>query len=503
MSVTPRRVAGAGDVAAAKRKQYMRSPLETVRWYHIVTMSWVSPLVKMAVDKVLENGDIWGLRRQNMPAVAAEQLRQAWKQEVEGSPRTGRTPSLFRATMRAYAMRLFLIGLLTACETAVSSSQPFWVKGLLLFLSSQTQGDDRQPLEWGLAYAAAIASVGIVNLILGSISFHLGAMNFAEFKAGMPSLIYEKLLTLSASSKTVSSSGQTLNLLSDVDMMQDMLYCLHLRWIAPIAIVVLLALMVLEIGWAALAGVACMVLLLPFQAYFAHQQGTTFLQLRKVTDERMKTVTEIFMGIRIVKFYAWEKPFTQRIQDIRTKEVQLLYRSALLRTFNLMMFFLWPLLTSFSIFMVYSLQGRELTVPVVFTILSFIGALQYPLAMFPMALSMFAAGNVSANRIGRFLLQPELHGYVQSMAAYREDQGHVSSKAAGADHRDHHQGKMIPNALDSLHRNGSPVHEQQQMIELTARQQSSNELDSECLPLLRCHAQSVSEYVVYCRHCIR
>lgn len=37
----------------------------------------------------------------------------------------------------------------------------------------------------------------------------------------------------------------------------------------------------------------------------------------KQTDARIRMLNEIIRGIQIVKLYAWEKPFTKLIQQIR------------------------------------------------------------------------------------------------------------------------------------------------------------------------------------------
>lgn len=36
-----------------------------------------------------------------------------------------------------------------------------------------------------------------------------------------------------------------------------------------------------------------------------------------LTDSRIRTMNEVVSGIRIIKMYAWEKPFTALINDIR------------------------------------------------------------------------------------------------------------------------------------------------------------------------------------------
>ena len=51
---------------------------------------------------------------------------------------------------------------------------------------------------------------------------------------------------------------------------------------------------------------------------------TSVLRLRvvKVSDKRVTLMNEIVGAMRLIKMYAWEDPFRQRVQDIR-RQVQI------------------------------------------------------------------------------------------------------------------------------------------------------------------------------------
>ena len=44
----------------------------------------------------------------------------------------------------------------------------------------------------------------------------------------------------------------------------------------------------------------------------------------KETDKRVKLMNEVLSGIRVIKYYAWEFAFTQKINIIRGRELELL-----------------------------------------------------------------------------------------------------------------------------------------------------------------------------------
>ena len=48
----------------------------------------------------------------------------------------------------------------------------------------------------------------------------------------------------------------------------------------------------------------------------------------KVTDIRVKLMNEILSGIRVIKYYAWESAFSEKIEIVREEELQLLKQLA-------------------------------------------------------------------------------------------------------------------------------------------------------------------------------
>jgi ATP-binding cassette subfamily C (CFTR/MRP) protein 5 len=53
-----------------------------------------------------------------------------------------------------------------------------------------------------------------------------------------------------------------------------------------------------------------------------------------VTDKRVALMNELINSIRLVKMYAWEKPFFDKIQSVRNDELKLLRRSAFLQSIS-------------------------------------------------------------------------------------------------------------------------------------------------------------------------
>jgi ABC-type bacteriocin/lantibiotic exporter with double-glycine peptidase domain len=50
----------------------------------------------------------------------------------------------------------------------------------------------------------------------------------------------------------------------------------------------------------------------------------------KLKDHRIKMMSEILNGIKVLKLYAWEQAFIRRINDIRDKELKCLRQKAIM-----------------------------------------------------------------------------------------------------------------------------------------------------------------------------
>ena len=74
--------------------------------------------------------------------------------------------------------------------------------------------------------------------------------------------------------------------------------------------------------------------------------------------------------------YAWEQPFTQRIDSLREEEVKNLKKSALLSSFSSTVSPSITIIAGFATFLTMTLAGVDLVTTKAFTILSIFNAMQ-------------------------------------------------------------------------------------------------------------------------------
>ncbi|KAI8844889.1 hypothetical protein BC829DRAFT_445862 [Chytridium lagenaria] len=146
--------------------------------------------------------------------------------------------------------------------------------------------------------------------------------------------------------------------------------------------------------------------------YIAEWANRLLEELMGRTDRRTDVVNEALQGIRIIKFFAWEKNFLRKIKEARSKEM-----SSLVAFFyqNAVSQLVWdgaPLLVSFGTFFVYTvIAGKELDAKTAFASISLFNSLRIPLLAFPEIMVELFQLNVSVGRIQKFLDSPELEKY--------------------------------------------------------------------------------------------
>ena len=84
------------------------------------------------------------------------------------------------------------------------------------------------------------------------------------------------------------------------------------------------------LGWPALVGVASLFLATPVTLVLAKLISDLMATQMKVKDERLRVLSEIISGMRVVKLFAWEGPFTERILERREEETKVLRKKGAL-----------------------------------------------------------------------------------------------------------------------------------------------------------------------------
>ncbi|KAI9138461.1 P-loop containing nucleoside triphosphate hydrolase protein [Paraphysoderma sedebokerense] len=330
--------------------------------------------------------------------VNGKSVEDAWKAEMQENPGS---PTVLGALKRVYKTHYLLIGLWKLVWGIFTwLGAYYFLKVFILFL----QNNEADSV--GHAWAIAL----LVSSLLSSIAIHQlygeCAKEGVRIKSALTVLIFRKALVLA---RVRGGAGEVINLVStDVSRVQDAVTNFHFLWSAFVETVAILVIAFVEIGIPAFTSLGIILLLAPVQIYLGRLSSKLLTENTQVTTERVHLMSELLTAIKLIKFYAWEKPFSTRTHEIREHEMRLVYRSLIIKSFNFAFVFAAPVVVAIVALAVYQYTSPvRLTSAVAFTILSVFNTLRYPLLMLPMAVKSCAGAVISLQRLNRYMTQNE------------------------------------------------------------------------------------------------
>jgi ATP-binding cassette subfamily C (CFTR/MRP) protein 4 len=249
--------------------------------------------------------------------------------------------------------------------------------------------------------AATICILIAVNVIASHPyfleTFHLGM----QIRIASCNLIYRKALKLSNSALRTTTVGQIVNLMSnDVNRFDWCLVYAHYLVLGPLQMCCVIALLWQQIGISCLAGIAVLILYVPFQGLMGHSFSKLRANSAILTDERLRLMSEIIPAMRVIKMYVWEIPFSKLVELARIREISTIQKSMILRSINLAIFFVSSKLITFLCLILFVISGGELNAENVFVSISLINQLREVMTLyFPYGVSLGAEALISLRRI--------------------------------------------------------------------------------------------------------
>ncbi|NWV84549.1 MRP7 protein, partial [Dasyornis broadbenti] len=350
---------------------------------------WMNPLMKRGYQQKLNQPqDVYILPRQLQAARVCDHPHRA--QEAV------RLLSVLHA---AFGLRFYTLGLLKLAGSLLGFTGPLLLNLLVNFMESR-----QEPLSHGVLYALGLFAGSFVGALLrNQFSYEMNKMTLMV-RAAVISAIYRKALRVSSASLARFTVGEIVNFMStDTSRLVNFCLSFHELWSLPVQLAITLYLLYQQVGVAFLGGVALALLLVPINKIIANRIMMNSEKMLKHKDTRVKLMTEFLCGIRVIKFYAWEKYFSARINACRAKELE---KSRAVSYLDAVCVYMWaalPVVVSIAIFVTYVLLGHQLTATKVFTALALVEMLILPLNGFPWVLNAILEAKVSLDRIQQFL----------------------------------------------------------------------------------------------------
>ncbi|XP_035533359.1 multidrug resistance-associated protein 4-like [Morone saxatilis] len=394
---------------AMNKKDDRHNPLATAGFLSRLFLCWLNPLLHLGQKQRLEESDMYSVLPEDQSEILGEELQRFWDHEVRKATKELRKPKLTRVLIRCYGKSYAVAGLFVFSLEVIKVIQPLLLWKIIQYFESYDPEDERS-LSMAYGYAAAMSLSAFGLTILQHLYYYHVQRTGMKIRVAVCHMIYRKALGLSSESMGRTTTGQIVNLLSnDVNRFDEITLNLHYLWVGPLQAVVIILLLWYEIGPSCLAGVAGIALMMAVQTWFGKLFGIFRSKTAVLTDNRIRVMNEVVSGIRIIKMYAWEKPFSALVNEVRRKEISQILKSSYLRGLNMASFFASSKIIVFVTFTVYVLLGNIITASSVFVTVSLYGTIKLTVTLFfPLAIEKVSETAVSIRRITNFLLLEEV-----------------------------------------------------------------------------------------------
>uniref|UniRef100_A0A8C1PJU4 ABC-type glutathione-S-conjugate transporter n=1 Tax=Cyprinus carpio TaxID=7962 RepID=A0A8C1PJU4_CYPCA len=367
-------------------------PVQDASFLSKILFWWFSGLVFKGYRSPLQAEDLWSLREEDTSEKIISDLEEEWTNHLSTSIALGsRLPE--QAQFLRKIQKEQSSGFLPSFKPLSFS---FYLSLLLGFMK-----DEDAPMWKGFFYASLMFLLSCLQSVFNHQYTYTCFTVGMRVKTAVMGLVYRKVGNLTSTKALTCTVGEIVNLVSaDTQKLMDFVVYFNAVWLAPIEVTLCLFFLWQHLGPSALAGIATVIFIFPLNGFIARQRSKLQVQM-KYMDGRVKLMNEILNGIKILKFYAWEKAFLEQVLGYREKELKTLKKSQILYSVSLI---------AFAMFGVYVLidDKNVLDAQKIFVSMALINILKTPLSQLPFAMSTTMQALVSLKRLGKFLCQDEL-----------------------------------------------------------------------------------------------
>lgn len=292
-------------------------PINRASFLSQITFWWFTSLAWKGLKRPLVQEDMWKLDRENQTKNIYRQFNRHLK------PKANKNPSIVTKKInviwplcKTFWQPMLIVIAFKFVASFMTFVNPLILDQLITFMSSD------QPNWIGLLYAFGMFGSACLESILNNQYEYLIFVLSMRVRSALTLTIYKKALVLSSSGRKDFTTGQIVNLMSvDIQKVMEYVQMMNLVWASILQIAIGLYFLWLQLNLATLAGIGMMILMIPLNAVITNKLKESQTQLMKDKDGRTKLLNEILNGIKVLKLYAWEVPFIEKINHFRNKEM--------------------------------------------------------------------------------------------------------------------------------------------------------------------------------------
>jgi len=324
--------------------------------------------------------------------------------------------SIVVSLTKSFGSQFLIAAVMKLIQDLLKFVIPQLLKGLIGYIDNYNAGVVCGSSPWlGYFFAVSIFLVGITQAILLQAYWKITYSVALRARTALFSEIYKKTLNISSRAKKDYTVGEIVTLMSsDAQTFKQVIPSLNKVWSMPLQIILAIYFLYQELGLSVFGGVFILILLIPFNTYMGKKSQSVNKKQMKAKGTRLRRMYELLNSIKVIKLYAWEKIFENRVTLSRNSEIRFLRRNGILKAVINFVFGSAPIFVTLVSFALYVSVDKEnvLTPEKAFVCLTLFSMLRLPMKLLPNILTEIFRLNVSIKRINAFLNFEEMRKYV-------------------------------------------------------------------------------------------
>ncbi|KAF8530145.1 ABC protein [Hysterangium stoloniferum] len=423
-------------------------PLNEASLWSVLTFAWITPIMTLGYQRPLQATDLWKMDPRREVSGLVKLLDDSWTKRVHqakewnakvkageiqptstkkafwavkaltGIFREGwrgeyasyidewghREASLAWALNDTFGWQFWIAGAAKVFGDAAQLMGTLLVKAIINFgkehFAAREAGEPGPNIGRGIGLAVGLFCFTCIFVVLQQQFFWRSMSTGVLARSALIASIYKRGVFLAPAARPAHPNSSLLNHMStDVSRMNYCAQWFHCSWTAPIQVIICLIILLAQLGPSALAGFCLFIVVTPIQERAMAYQFKIRKGSMRWTDQRASLVQELLGGMRVVKWFTYEKPFLKRLLFIRHMELKGIWWILLIRAGNEAASFSIPALAAILAFVTYRLSGNSLDPAIIFSSLSLFQLLRQPLMYFPRALSSIADAQSAITRL--------------------------------------------------------------------------------------------------------
>ncbi|KAK3528342.1 hypothetical protein QTP86_033632 [Hemibagrus guttatus] len=373
------------------------NPLDDAGFFSFTSFTWMTPMMWKLFRNCLDT-DSLSLSPYDGAHTNGERFIKLWEEEVA---RVGiEKASLGAVVMRFQRTRFIVSSIISIIFTLFVFLGPSVVVNEILTYVEQSEGS---MLVHGIGLCVALFITEFCKAFFASLMWAVNLRTAIRIKGAFSMLAFQKIITLRTLSDV--TVGEMINVLTNdgYRMFESVLYCTFPLCI-PVLLVVCIIYSCYILGYTALIGIITYLIFIPIQFYI----GVLIRVFRKraisVTDIRIRTMNEVLTCIKLIKMYAWEESFEEKITDIRKDEKLLLQKAGYTQSVNSSLTAIVPSLATILTFITHTALQFPLQTSTAYTIIAVFNSMRLTMGLLPFSVKALAEGKVALTRLKRILM---------------------------------------------------------------------------------------------------